>query len=267
MDADRWIDSLPSGLAVQARLLHALVAAVRSDPRWEAVELGCSLASGRADARSDVDVGLWHSAARRPDDTEVGAMVRDLGDTVEVSAQPWAGVARWWVQYADGAQLDLVVAAAAERPGRAPGAVMLLDRSDGRFATEFVPTVLRAGPQEPREWLLDGWEALSNVSKYLHRGSLLEAIEQLHRARQHVFQLWAVGERVDYPSFGLTSLLDSESASLPPDVEGTYPTAGPASVAAAAHALAELLRIAGRHADPALDTPLAEYVGAHLAAR
>jgi hypothetical protein len=264
MDVDHWIDSLPSALAVQARLLHVLVAAARADSRWEALELGCSLASGRADAESDLDVGLWHGGAR-PDDAEIEAMVRGLGEVVEVSAQPWGGVPRWWVQYVDGAQLDLVVASAAERPGRAPGAVVLLDRS-GRFAGEFVPAVLHARSGEPRQWLLDGWEALSNVGKYLRRGSLLEAVDQLHRARQRVFQLWAAGERVDYPGFGLTSLLDAESATLPPEVNRTYPAIGPASVAAAACALARLLRIAGRHADPALDTPLSDYVTAKLAA-
>jgi hypothetical protein len=265
MDAQRWIDALPRGLAVQARLLRALVTAAEAEPRWEALELGCSLATGRADADSDLDVGLWHGAAGRPGDEEIEAMVRGLGELVDVSAQPWDGVPRWWAQYADGAQLDLVVAPAVDRPGRAPGAVMLLDRSAGRFATEFVPTVLHARPEEPRQWLLDGWEALGNVGKYLRRGSLLEAVEQLHRARQRVFQLWAVGEGVDYPGFGLTSLLDAERATLPPGIEATYPTIAHASVVAAADALAGLLQITGQHVNPALATPLAGYVMGKLA--
>ena len=194
-------------------------------------------------------------------------MVRNLGEVVALSAQPWEGMPRWWVQYSDGAQLDLVVAPADERPGRAPGAVVLLDRSGGRFATEFVPKVLHAAPHEPEQWLLDGWEALSNVAKYLRRGSTLEAIEQIHRARQRVFQLWSVGEHVDYPRFGLTSLLDATSATLPPNVESTYCLVGQESATAAACALARLLRIAGRHANPALDTPLSEYVIAELTAQ
>ena len=191
-------------------------------------------------------------------------MVRSLGDVVAVSAQPWDGMPRWWVQYSDGAQLDLVVGPAAERPGRAPGAVVLFDRSMGRFDDEFVPSVLRADPEEPRQWLLDGWEALSNVAKYLRRGSLLEAIEQLHRARQRAFQLWCVGERVEYPRFGLTSLLDAESATLPPNVESTYPVVETESVRVAASALAQVLRIAGSHAEGAPDTPLSEYVISRL---
>jgi hypothetical protein len=263
MDARHWIDALPSELAVQARLLRALVAAAEADDRWEALELGCSLAGGRADPDSDLDVGLWHGAGRRPSDDEVGAMVRGLGDVIEVSAQPWNGVPRWWAQYADGGQLDLVVLPAAERPGRPPRTVMLLDRS-GRFATEFAPSSLRAGPDEPKQWLLDGWEALSNVVKYLRRGSLLEAAEQLHRARQRVFQLWAAGEGVDYPAFGLTSLLDAEQATIPPDIEATYPTVASTSMADAAMALARLLPLAGGHCDPTLSTPLADYVTTKL---
>lgn len=264
MDAYRWIDALPPELAVQARLLRALIAAVEADPRWEALELGCSLAAGRADADSDLDVGLWHVDGARPGDAEVEAMVRGLGDVVEVSAQPWDGVPRWWGQYADGGQLDLVVLAAADRTGRAPGAVVLLDRS-GRLADEFTPTVLSARPGEPRQWLLDGWEALAHAAKYLRRGSLLEAVEQLHRARQRIFQLWAAGEGVDYPVFGLTSLLDAEAATLPPGIESTYPVIAPASVAVTADTLARALSAAGHHVDPALDTPLADYVTAKLA--
>lgn len=51
MDARQWIDALPPELAVQARLLRALVAAAEADDRWEALELCCSLASGRASTR------------------------------------------------------------------------------------------------------------------------------------------------------------------------------------------------------------------------
>lgn len=56
---------------------------------------------------------------------------------------------------------------------------------------------------------------MGNVVKYLRRGAVLEGIEQVHRTRTRVLQLWAVGEGVDYPSFGLTSLLDGPNASLP----------------------------------------------------
>jgi hypothetical protein len=63
-----------------------------------------------------------------------------------------------------------------------------------------------------------------------------------------------------HPGFGLTSLLDATGAALPPGVETTYPTV----TVGGADALARLLRVAGRHADPALDAPLADYVTAKL---
>jgi hypothetical protein len=127
----KWVDALPASLDRQARLLRALVAAAAGDPRWEALELGCSLAAGRADELSDLDVGLWHVPGDRPADADVDQLVESLGDVVEVSAQPWDGTPRWWVQYADGTQLDLVVGAADDRGGRAPGGVMLLDHDQG----------------------------------------------------------------------------------------------------------------------------------------
>lgn len=254
-----WIDALPPTLAKQAHLLHALLTGVETDARWEALELGCSLAAGRGDALSDLDVGLWHVPGDRPADDDVDRLVLSLGEVIELSAQPWDGAPRWWVQYADGAQLDLVIGAADDRGSRAPGGVMLLDR-DGRFATEFTPSVLRAKPGEPRQWLLDGWEALGNTAKYLQRGSLLEAVEQMQRARQRLFQLWATGEGVDYPLFGLTSLLDDDAAALPPDVEDTYPAIDHDSVVKAATTLAALLQSAGHHADQTITTPLGDYV-------
>jgi len=79
-----------------------------------------------------------------------------------------------------------------------------------------------------------------------------------------VLQLWAVGEGVDYPSFGLTSLLDAPDAGLPEGIEATYPVAEREPVLAVALALAALLHLAGEHAEPALDTPLRSYVTALL---
>lgn len=76
VEAHRWIEDLPPVLAVQARLLRALLGAVEADVRWDALEPGCSLAAGRADAYSDLDVGLWHAGDARPSDEEVETMLR-----------------------------------------------------------------------------------------------------------------------------------------------------------------------------------------------
>jgi hypothetical protein len=124
---------------------------------------------------------------------------------------------------------------------------------------------------------MDGWEALSNIVKYVRRGSLLEAVDQLHRVRERIFQLWAAGGGVAYPAFGLTSLLDEPEPELPPGIEGAYAyriggawwqRRGPA---------ADLLHAAGIRAGArarsgvgtgagSLDTPLRAYVGTRLAA-
>lgn len=55
---------------------------MEADPRWDALELSCSLAAGRGGADFDLDVGLWHAEGARPDDAEVEAMLRGLGQVV-----------------------------------------------------------------------------------------------------------------------------------------------------------------------------------------
>ncbi|GIJ45554.1 hypothetical protein Val02_24400 [Virgisporangium aliadipatigenens] len=262
MDSREWIDALGPALAVQKGLLHRLLDAIEPDQRWEWLELGCSVADGRGDALSDLDMALGHAGEKAPPVDDVTALLRALGPVVDCAARPWDGFTRWWVQYTDGGQIDLVVLPAGRRPGRAPRSVALLDRT-GRLAEEFTPSALRPSPEDPGHWLLDGWEALANIHKYLARGSHLEAAEQLHRVRERICQLWAVGEGIDYPAFGLTSLLDF--AAPPPGIAATYapPTAN--AVRAAALASAELLHRAGLHARPGLDTPLREWVTRRLA--
>jgi len=264
-DARQWIGALGGRLSVQARLLESLLSAVEADDLWEWLELSCSVANGRGDELSDLDVALGYGGDAPPPTDEVTRMVCGFGDVVEVSVHPWDRFTRWWVQYADGGQLDLVVMPAAIRPGRAPNSVALLDRS-GVLTETFTPKVWAASPEEPGYWLLDGWEAMSNVAKYVQRGAVFEGIEQLHRARTAAFQLWAVGEQVAYPSFGLTSLLDDENARLPEGIEATYPVAQQRQLVDAALAMATILRQAGHHAQSDLDTPLADYVATRLRA-
>lgn len=189
MDAARhWIGQLGPELKVQARLLDRLLMAVEVDSRWDWLELGCSVAEGRGDVLSDLDVGLGHVGDQPPPVEEVSDMLRHLGEVVDLSASLWNGVPRWWVQYVDGGQIDLVVLPASARTGRAPGSVALLDRT-GHLSGTFTPEIWQASAEELRSWLLDGLEALSNVAKYIQRGSTLEAIEQVHRARTVVFRL------------------------------------------------------------------------------
>jgi hypothetical protein len=262
-DARGWIAGLGPELAVQARLLTGLLTAVEADPRWEWLELGCSVAAGRGDELSDLDLGLGYLDAAAIDG--VAAILRGLGPVVEVSAQPYDGMPRWWVQYADGGQIDLVAVPAEQRPGLPADSVALLDRA-GRLAVPWTSSLFRAGPDDPRNWLLDGYEALSNIVKYVRRGSLLEALDQLHRVRERIYQLWAAGSGVAFPAFGLTSLLDEPEPVLPPGIEAAYALPERAAVVAAARAAAALLHRAGARARNDLDSPLRAYVGKRLAA-
>jgi hypothetical protein len=258
-DPRAWLRDLPAELGVQAGLLDRLLTAVEADPSWEWLEVGCSVGAGRADQLSDLDLGLG-CGRDAFDVAAVSRLLAGLGEVVELAEQPWGnGCHRWWVQYVDGGQIDLVVMPAQARAGLPPGSVALLDRA-GRLQARFVPSIYTAAPEDPRRWLLDGWEALANAAKYLQRGSLFEATEALHTARSRIYQLWAAGEGVPYPKFGLTSLLDVAGATLPPGIETTYACPDADRLRVAALRAANLLDTAGRHAQSGLTTPLGGYV-------
>jgi hypothetical protein len=59
------------------------------------------------------------------------------------------------------------------------------------------------------------WWWLSDVAKYLERGSLFEAAERIALVRQEALKLYAAARDVPYPLFGITSLLDYEPFEVP----------------------------------------------------
>ena len=138
-------------------------------------------------------------------------MVMEFGEVLDTLTHRMAGWTtehrRVFVQYASGLQLDLVVMPAGQRPGLPPGALALYD-PDGHFGVLWQPDVFHATPDEVAEWNFGGWIALGKLAKYLRRGSLWEALEQLHSARGSAWRSWAVARGADYPGFGVTSLLD-----------------------------------------------------------
>lgn len=246
-----FLDRMPPAVAAQRDLLGRLLAVLAADPVWRWLELSCSLARHAGDELSDVDCGAgvrdadWPAAL-----SAVEPMVRGLGEVVDLLHHELEGVpqSRWvhrhtFVQYADGCQLSLVVAPASSRPGLPPNAVALLDK-DGRLARPVEPAALRASEQQCREWAFYGWQALCDLDKYLRRGSLWEAHQRLEQARERVWQLWAAGHGVDYPVFGLTSVLDTEVA-LPDRISRTVAGLDPAALRSAAVAVADLLDSVG----------------------
>lgn len=257
MEGRAWIAQLPEELTRQAGLLERLLDAVEADERFRAFELQCSVARGAGDELSDLDAGLWADDDSWNDAVAaVPGLIRGAGEAVDVLEQPGAERPYFFAQYADGTQLDLVVLRASLAKGRVPNAVVLLDR-DGLLREPYEPPSLRARDDDLREWSFLGWLALSNLAKYLDRGSLWEARSQLEEARGHLLKLHAAREGVAYPAFGLTSILDEPGAELPAGLEETVALHDADALRRAARALASLL---DRYGSP----PLAAIVRTRL---
>jgi hypothetical protein len=262
--------------AAHRQVIDGLLAFAAADPRYRFVELCCSAARGAADELSDLDLGLgvaddaWPAAsdAILPGLREVGEVV----DALEHRIPEWGNRPhlRVFVQYASGPQLDLVALPADSRAGLPPGSVALYD-PDGRLARPMDPPIRHATAADVAEWTFLGWVALLDLDKYLRRGSVWEALERLHEARDHVWRLIAVAAGVEYPAYGITSLLDAPGEPAIPDGMGeTTAPLDPARLSAAALALAGRLEEASAAAGRELGEPpahrrLAEYARARLA--
>lgn len=244
---DRFLAELASTLPRHAAVLRDLAFAVEADDRWRWFIIGCSVSAGRGDERSDLDVGIGVDCTD-DDDLPVDAAValtKAAGPVLDLLVHrldrptPHRRIA---AQYRSGVQLDLVVSRAADSKGLPPTYVALVDK-DGTASVPWRPDVIDApGADGLREWAFLGWWALGDAAKYLERGSAFEAADRVAEARRLALNLHAAAQGVDYPLFGLTSLLDAAEPVLPMWLEETY---GPATVAgqrSAARAAARLLR-------------------------
>jgi hypothetical protein len=214
-------------------------------------------------------------------EAEVAAALPGLGALVDVLRHRTGPadrlIRRVFAQFADGTQLDLAVVAEAEvRRGDAAPDFVPLYQAAGQpaarspSAAELAPAYAVTGEQV-REWAFLGWCALIDADKYLRRGSLWEAHNRLHEARQHIWVLWAAAPGALYPWHGLSQVLDHDPGNLPPGIESTVAGLGPADLRRAARASAAVLTevsasAAQRH--PAdLPSAMAGYVTRALAAR
>jgi hypothetical protein len=277
-----WIDALPEELVGQKRILSALLAYCSQDPDARWLGVSCSLGRGAADRLSDVDAGIGAAAGQVGAVTAAVAGSVPLGDRIDTLVMDWRSpttgpgpgaerTQRIFVQCADGAQLDLVVIAAKLRPGHAPDEVVLLDR-DGQLTEQFTPSVDIVGGEEVRQWAFLGWIALADVTKYLARGSLWEALMQLAAARDRVWALWAAAKGARYPVFGLTQVLDRDPDDLPPGIESTVPDGKDAealreAARVTAELLAEVSALAAARYPTELPKEMAQFIGARLGAR
>lgn len=242
-----FLDHMPDSVAPQRELLRRLLAVLEADPSWRWLELSCSLARDAGDELSDIDCG----AGVRDEEyaatlSTVESMVAGLGEVVDMLHHELQGVSQkdWvhrhtFVQYADGVQLSLVVVPASGRQGLPPGAVALMDK-DGQLGKPLVPASYQASAKQCREWTFFGWQALSDLDKYLRRGSLWKAHQRLEEARGQVWRLWAVTQDVQYPGFGLTSVLDGD-APMPAGIAETVAGLDAVDLRRAALMAAELL--------------------------
>ena len=253
-----------------AEILRRLLDEVEKQPVFRFVELCCSVARGAGDELSDLDLALgiadeeWPAAL-----SAVPALLRRLGETVDLLEHvlaEWNDVPhrRFFVQYRNRVQVDLVALPASRRSGKPPGSVALYDL-DGRLTATMVSKLERATPGEVHEWVFLAWVALADVDKYVRRESPWEALERLHKARTYVWQLWAVAIEAPYPSFGLTSVLDQSAAAGPPGLAETVATLESDDIRRAGLALADLLdTVSGATASATgavLPIALSKYVG------
>ena len=115
-----------------------------------------------------------------------------------------------------------------------------------------------------REWAFLGWCALIDADKYLRRGSLWEAHNRLHEARDQIWALWAAANGALYPWHGLSQVLDHDPGNLPPGIESTVAGLNASDLYRAARASTEVLAAASAAAarqHPAdLPTAMAAYV-------
>lgn len=288
-----WLAELPAELTAQRRLMSGLLDYCEANPSVTSLLVGCSLGRGAADALSDVDGAL--GVAADPGDAgadqieaveaEVVAALPGIAPVVDVLRHRYGPADRFirriFAQFADRSQLDLTVMADAEiRRGASvrPDHVWLYDTADSPLGAQTMADTERADDADPgyavtgdqiREWAFLGWCALIDLDKYLRRGSLWEAHNRLHHARDEIWALWAAATGALYPRYGLSQVLDRDPGDLPPGVAATVAGLDAADLRRAANASAALLAdvsaAAARRCPAELPTAMADYVTRVLA--
>lgn len=198
------------------------------------LSVGCSIGRNAADALSDVDaaigvlapVGTGGIEQVRRIERSIIDLLPAIGALVDVLRQETATedfvVRRVFAQFQDRLQLDLAVLAEADvRRGDAAPDFVSLYWSSGDPAATKGPSALEVSHEQLRDWSFLGWRALLDADKYLQRGSLWEAHQRLHEARERIWALWAAANGATYPWHGLSQVLDQDPRRLPPGIETT----------------------------------------------
>ncbi len=238
-EAREWLAALPEALHAQRRIMERLLDLSVAEPAARVFLVGCSIGRGAADELSDVDCYVGCQPEGVGDVlAAVRAALPEMGELVDSLEHPYHGLTRTVAQFAGCVQLDLVVAPAIE--GRKPDEVILYD-PDGLMTAERVVEADVVTAEKVREWAFLGWEALADMAKYLHRGSLWEALARLDQARGWIWALWAAARKARYPAFGLSQVLDRDPGDLPDGIEATVAGLDAAGLHAAALASCAVL--------------------------
>jgi len=273
-----WISSLPTELGRQRQAISALLEFCEESSLVTSLSVGCSLGRNAADALSDVDAAI---GVRAPCGAAGAQQVRDvenstiellpsLGTLVDVLRQETAAgsdflIRRVFAQFEDRLQLDLAVVAEDEvRRGNAAPDFVALYWSSGQPSSTNGPSARDVSRKQVQDWTFLGWRTLLDADKYLQRGSLWEAHQRLHEARDLIWKLWATAHGATYPWHGLSQVLDHDPDFLPPGIEATV--AGLDSdelrraVAASATLLDQASTAAARELRTGLESRMGEYV-------
>ena len=217
---------MPPELTRQRQALSTLLELCEESPLVTSLSVGCSIGRNAADALSDIDAAIGVRAPRgaagaaqvRAVESSIVELLPGLGALIDVFRQETASddffIRRVFAQFEDRLQLDLAVVAEAEvrRGDAAPDFVALYWSSD-RAASRRFPSAREVSGKQVQDWAFLGWRALLDADKYLQRGSLWEAHDRLHEARERIWMLWAAAHGATYPWRGLTQVLDHDPAS------------------------------------------------------
>lgn len=254
-----FLEELPEGLARQRRLLEEVTAWGEADEDVSWLTIGCSLVRGDADEFSDLDTALGVRSGSSLDEVagRLEEALGSFGELVACSTHRLENLTsphrRVFAQYDDGVQLDMLVLE--EATSRLYAVTPLYDPGGAVRSAPALPLAEGA----LAEYAFLGWEALSNVVKYLRRHSTWAAHARLEEARRQLWRLWAAAEEVPAPQYGLTSLLDVASATLPAGVEETVAPIEEGALARAALCLAQLLEQAEQRLEAAGHHPLSSF--------
>jgi hypothetical protein len=226
-DAEAWLDGLPRSLTVHAGILKKLLAQVKADPRFRALQVQGSIVRGEGDEYSDVDLGLvTHDAVWPGIIEDLPNLFAGLGDVVDSFHFPIPGDGpiqphRSLTQYRSGVQLDAVVLPVQILPGRLPDARTLYDPSGYLVPCEHPVRV--TSPENVDIWTFMGWHALGEVDKHLRRHWLFSALEWLGAARAHYLRLWAASNGLEYAGYAyqMAGAVDKGKCPYPPGLELT----------------------------------------------